>query len=129
MYYLYQNIKGQHTQRRVTHTVYTLMCKQKQTNLLKVFALTVFGVLCGDHQLNICIYDQLHLFELVCVRLPPAAADGQPEQDGGCNGSRNDDQCACAEEISKFGGKFEFENEFAFIKLNLSNFIARQRNG
>jgi hypothetical protein len=55
------------------------------------------------------ISDHLHLFELVCVGLPPAAADGQPEQDGGCQGSRNDDQCACAEEISKFGGKFEYK--------------------
>jgi hypothetical protein len=62
------------------------------------------------------INDHLHLFELVCVRLPPAAADGQPEQDGGCYGSRNDDQRACAEEISKFGGKFEF----AFLELKLN---------
>ncbi len=75
------------------------------------------------------INDHLHLFEFVCVRLPPAAADGQPEQDGGCYGSCNDDQCPCAEEISKFGGKFEFESEFALTKLNLSNLMPRKRNG
>jgi hypothetical protein len=55
------------------------------------------------------INDHLHLFELVCVSLPPATADGQPEKDGGCCGSRNDDQRACAEEIYKFGGKFEYK--------------------
>jgi hypothetical protein len=94
------------------------MAHQKQTKIIERICINSFRCIVRRPSVEYWYNNHLHLFKLVSVRLPPAAADGQPEQDGGCYGSCNDDQCACVEEISKFGGKFGIQYLAGNLNLN-----------